>query len=260
MMSQAVVNSLDLSGQVALVTGASSGLGAHFAKVLSQAGASVVAAARRTERLDSLVAEILAGGGKAIAVAMDVNDSASVLAAFDQAEAKLGAVSILVNNAGVADPARFLDTSESSWDFVVDTNLKAVWRVSREASQRMIKANIKGSIINIASILGLQPSLNNSVYATAKAGVIQLTKSTALELWRKNIRVNALCPGYFETELNTDFFNSAKGVAYLEKMQPQRLGQMTELTMPLLMLASEAGSFINGVALPVDGGHLVQSL
>ncbi|WP_295872498.1 SDR family NAD(P)-dependent oxidoreductase [uncultured Zhongshania sp.] len=259
-MNDAVIKSLDLSGQFALVTGASSGLGAHFAQVLAQAGATVVAAARRVDRLESLVADIEAAGGKAMAVAMDVNDGSSVVAAFDQVQATLGTVTVVVNNAGVADPSRFVDSTEDKWDFTVDTNLKAVWRVSREASERMIKAGVGGSIINISSILGLQPSSNNTLYATAKAGVIQLTKNSAQELWRHNIRVNALCPGYFETEINTDFFQSEKGAQYLNKIPPRRLGQMDELTMPLLMLASSAGSFISGVALPVDGGHLLQSL
>jgi NAD(P)-dependent dehydrogenase (short-subunit alcohol dehydrogenase family) len=259
-MNTAVINSLDLTGRVALVTGASSGLGAHFAKVLAQAGASVVLGARRVDRLQALVTEIEGEGGKAIAVTMDVNNKASVVAAFDQAEAALGLIAIVVNNAGVAEPSRFVDSTEEQWDFVVDTNLRAVWRVSREASARMIKAGVSGSIVNIASIIGLQPSANNSLYATAKAGVVQLTKNSAQELWRSNIRVNALCPGYFETEINSDFFQSEKGRQYLAKIPPRRLGQMNELSMPLLLLASDAGSFLNGVALPVDGGHLVQSL
>jgi NAD(P)-dependent dehydrogenase (short-subunit alcohol dehydrogenase family) len=259
-MNTAIFSSLDLSGQVALVTGASSGLGAHFAMALAQAGATVVAAARRVDRLERLVTDISEAGGKAIAVAMDVNDADSVVAAFDQVEASVGTVSILINNAGVADPSRFMDSTEQQWDFTVDTNLKAVWRVSRDASERMIKTGVSGSIVNIASILGLQPSANNALYATAKAGVIQLTKNSAQELWRHNIRVNALCPGYFETEINADFFRSEKGSLYLKKIPPRRLGNMDELTMPLLMLASQAGSFITGVALPVDGGHLLQSL
>ncbi|CAA0090211.1 2-dehydro-3-deoxy-D-gluconate 5-dehydrogenase [Zhongshania aliphaticivorans] len=259
-MNKSVLNTLDLSGQIALVTGASSGLGAHFATVLAQFGATVVAAARRTERLEALVNNITQAGGKAIAVAMDVNDSESVKAAFNTAQAQVGSVSILINNAGVAEPSRFVDSTEDNWDFTVDTNLKAVWRVSREASERMIRSQVAGSIINIASILGLQPSANNALYATAKAGVVQLTKNSAQELWRHNIRVNALCPGYFETEINADFFKSDKGAQYLNKIPPRRLGQMDELTMPLLMLASSAGSFVTGVALPVDGGHLLQSL
>lgn len=259
-MSETLLDSLRLDGRIALVTGASSGFGAHFAKVLAQAGATVVLAARRVARLEALEAEISAVGGKAFAVTMDVTDPASVIAAFDRVEAELGVVDVLVNNAGVADPARFVDTTEDQWSFVVNTNLQAVWRVSKEAAQRLVAAEKPGSIINIASILGLQPGVNNSLYATAKAGVVQLTKNTAMELWRQGVRVNALCPGYFETEMNSEFFKSDKGLAYLNKTPPKRLGQMKELSIPLLMLASEAGSFMSGVALPVDGGHLVQSL
>lgn len=259
-MHDTLNNTLNLSGRVALVTGASSGLGAHFAQVLARAGATVIVAARRLERLDALANSIEQEGGRALAVTMDVNDAASIAAAFDQAEQAVGTITVLVNNAGVADPGPFSDSTEEQWDFIVDTNLKSVWRVSREASDRMLRAAVGGSIVNIASILGLRPGTNNSLYATAKAGVVQLTRNTALELWRHGIRVNALCPGYFETEINSDFFHSQKGREYLQKIPPRRVGQLDELTMPLLLLASDAGSFINGVALPVDGGHLVQSL
>ncbi len=259
-MTVARTSSFDLSGQVALVTGASSGLGAHFAKVLANAGAYVVLGARRVDRLEALVAEIERSGGRALATEMDVNDGGSVQAAFDAAQEAFGVVSVLINNAGVARPSRFLDGDEAAWDFTMDTNLKAVWRVSQEAAGRMVASRSKGSIVNVASILGLQPGLDQTFYATAKAGVVQLTKTIALELWRKNIRVNALCPGYFETEMNSDFFQSEKGAAYLKKIPPQRLGNLEELSGPLLLLASDAGSFMTGVALPVDGGHLLQSL
>lgn len=250
----------DLSGKVALVTGASSGLGEHFARVLAQAGAKVVVGARRIDRLDALVEAIKVDGGAAHAVAMDVTSSESVAAAFDTAEEAFGRVSIVVNNAGVAAPSRFLDGDESGWDFTMETNLKAVWRVSQEAARRLAAVGEGGSIVNVASILGLHPGRDHTFYATAKAGVVQLTKNTALELWRKNIRVNALCPGYFETEMNSDFFLSEKGVAYLKKIPPQRLGNLEELSGPLLLLASDAGSFMTGVALPVDGGHLLGAL
>ncbi len=254
------MDNFSLSGRVALVTGASSGLGEHFAKVLAQAGARVVVGARRVDRLHSLVNAITQSGGEALAAAMDVTDADSISAAFDAAETHFDTVDILVNNAGVAAPSRFLDGDEAGWDFTMDTNLKAVWRVAQEAARRLVKAQRGGSIINVASILGLQPGLDQTFYATAKAGVVQLTKTQALELWRKNIRVNALCPGYFETELNSDFFQTDKGKSYLNRIPPQRLGQLDELSGPLLLLASEGGSFMTGVALPVDGGHLLQSL
>ncbi len=251
----------NMSGRVALVTGASSGLGTHFAQVLADAGARVVVAARRTERLRELVDGIEASGGQAVAVTMDVTDAASVTRGFDEAEKAFGTVDVLINNAGVADARLFLKTDEESWDFVIDTNLKAAWRVAHEGAARMVKAQVPGNIVNVASMLGLGVQVGQSLYATSKAGVVQLTKSMALELMRYQIRVNALCPGYFETEMNRDYFASEKGQAYIAKSIPsKRLGQLPELSGPLLMLASEAGSFVNGVALPVDGGHLVHSL
>lgn len=250
----------ELKGRVALVTGASSGLGEHFARVLAQAGAKVVVGARRLVRLQALVADIRKRGGQAHAVAMDVTSASSIAAAFDSAQEMFGLVTVLVNNAGVASPSRFLEGEEEGWDFTMDTNLKAVWRVSQEAARRMVAAETGGSIVNVASILGLHPGLDQTFYATAKAAVVQLTKNTALELWRKGIRVNALCPGYFETEMNRDFFQSDKGKTYLKKIPPQRLGSLDELSAPLLLLASDAGSFMTGVALPVDGGHLLGTL
>lgn len=250
----------DVRGRVALVTGASSGLGAYFARVLAAAGARVIVGARRAERLDALVADIEAAGGSALAVTVDVTCNASVAAAFDAAEAAFGTVDLLVNNAGVAASKRFINTTEADWDYVVDTNLKAVWRVARLCVERLIAAQKPGVIVNIASMLGLHPALGESLYATAKAGVVQMTKAMAMELIRHDIRVNALCPGYFETEMNADYFASEKGRAYVQKIPPRRLGRLEELSGPLLLLASPAGSFINGVALPVDGGHLVMSL
>ena len=252
--------SFDLSGHIALVTGASSGFGEHFAKVLAGAGAKVVVGARRVERLQALVQQIEAAGGKALAVALDVNDKDSVSAAFDAAEAAFGTVDVLVNNAGVANTKRFIKTTEEDWDYVIDTNLKAVWRVARICTERLVAANKPGSIVNIASMLGLHPSFAESLYGVSKAGVVHLTQNMAMELMRNKIRVNALCPGYFETEMNSDFFATDKGREFIEKLPPKRLGELDELTAPLLLLASDAGSFINGVALPVDGGHLTMSL
>jgi len=252
---------LSLSGKTALVTGASSGLGWHFAKVLADAGASVVVAARRKERLDALVSDIEAAGGRALAVAMDVTDNESVIQGFDRAEATFGVVDVVVNNAGIGDPRKFLDMSESAWDTMMDINLKSAWRIGQEASQRLVKAGKSGSIINISSILGLRVGSQLSHYAVAKAGVVQLTKAMALELARYSIRVNGIAPGYFCTEMNEDFFATSQGQNYIKQAVPMgRLGDVEELSGPLLLLASDAGSFMTGSVINVDGGHLNNAL
>jgi len=250
----------DVTGKVALVTGASSGFGAHFAKLLATHGAKVVVAARRMDRLESLVNEINAAGGKALAAALDVTDEDSIKAAFDIAEASFGTVDIVSNNAGVADSKLAKDVTEESWDFVLDTNLKGVWMVAMEAAKRMIKAGKPGSIVNTASMLGLRVAVSQSTYATSKAGVIHLTKSLALEWSRKNIRVNALCPGYFLTEINEEFFSTGKGQEYITTTPARRTGKLEELSAPFMLLASEAGSFVNGVALPVDGANSIGNM
>jgi NAD(P)-dependent dehydrogenase (short-subunit alcohol dehydrogenase family) len=255
-----IENMFDLTGRTALITGASSGFGAHFGRTLAQAGARVILCARRVERLEQLVAEIAAGGGEAHAVAMDVTDVGSVADAFARIDEICSSVDILVNNAGVGEPHKFSATTEQDWDHFMETNLKSVWRVSRHCIDRMRAQGSGGSIVNIASILGLQTGIGLSLYATSKAGVVQLTKSMALELLPDGIRVNALCPGYFKTEMNEAFFATDKGVEFIRKTPARRWGELDEIAGPLLLLASDAGSFINGVALPVDGGHLVRSL
>ncbi|TVP90338.1 MAG: SDR family oxidoreductase [Pseudomonadaceae bacterium] len=250
-----------LKQQTALITGASSGLGAHFARVMAAAGAHVVLAARRAERLQALVDELQAQGHQALAVTMDVTDADSVEAGFSAAEQAFGRIDILVNNAGIGDPVKFLDMTEGNWRSMLDTNLDGAWRVAHRASVAMAKDGQGGSIINIASILGLRVGKALSHYAVAKAAVVQLTKAMALELASEKIRVNAIAPGYFRTEMNGDYFDTEHGQNYIRSKVPmRRLGQLDELSGPLLLLASQAGSFMTGSVLTVDGGHVNNSL
>jgi NAD(P)-dependent dehydrogenase (short-subunit alcohol dehydrogenase family) len=250
-----------LIGKTVLVTGASSGIGAHLARVASVAGARVVLGARRVERLQQLADEIRQTGGEAMAVALDVTDRDSVEAAFDAAQAAFGVVDVVLNNAGIGNGQRVLEISEADWRAMLSTNLDGVWRVAQCAAQRLAKAQRPGSIVNIASMLGLRVGTGYSHYCAAKAGVVQLSKSLALELARYQIRVNAIAPGYFKTEMNDEYFDSEKGQAYIRDTVPmRRLGSLQELEGPFLLLASEAGAFMTGAVLAVDGGHLVGSL
>lgn len=246
-----------LKDQVALVTGASSGLGLHFAGVLARAGAKVVVAARRVDRLKTLAAQIEAAGGVAVPVALDVTDPASVKAAFDAAEAAVGPVTVLVNNAGVTDPAFITRMSEKQWRGVLEVNLDGVFRVGQEGARRMVANGGGGSIVNIASIVGLGAIKTLGAYAASKAGVIALTRTMALELARDKIRVNAIAPGYIATELNDDFWDTDAGKRMIAHVPMRRLGRLEELDGPLLLLASEAGSFMTGTVVTVDGGHLL---
>ena len=253
---------IDLTGRTALVTGASSGLGRHFAGVLAKAGARVALAARRTDALAETKAAIEAAGGTALVVAMDVTDAGSVSAAVAQAWDGLGRIDILVNKAGVTATRPFLDMSEEEWDRVIDTNLTGCARVAREVARRMRDDGdgTGGSIVNIASILGMRVAGHVSSYIAAKGGLVHLTKAMALELARHGIRVNALCPGYVETELNADFFAGEAGKALVKRIPQRRLGRLADLDGPLLLLASDAGAYMTGSVLAADGGHLVSSL
>ena len=246
---------MKLSGKTALVTGASSGLGAHFTRILAEQGAEVTAAARRADRLQSLCAKIEGSGGTAQAAALDVTDPSSVAAVFEGRT-----FDIVVNNAGVTVDGQALKTTEDDWAHVIDTDLTGVFRVARAAGQRLVEAGKGGSIINIASILGIRVAGNLSAYATAKSGVVQMSRSLALEWARYGIRVNALCPGYIETDLNRDFFASDAGKALIKRVPQRRLGNMSDLDGPLLLLASDDGAFMTGTEVVVDGGHLVSSL
>jgi NAD(P)-dependent dehydrogenase (short-subunit alcohol dehydrogenase family) len=246
-----------LAGKTALVTGASSGFGRHFARVLAGAGSRVVLAARRLDVLKQLKAEIEAGGGQAAAVALDVTDPASVARGFAEAEAALGPITILVNNAGIPSNSFFTRTSEEEWRSVMSVNLDGVFRVGQEAARRMAANGVGGSIINIASLLGFGVIKGLSTYSATKAAVISLTKSMALELARDRIRVNALAPGYFATEFNDAYLASDPGKRMMARVPMGRAGAVEELDGPLLLLASDAGRFMTGSVVTVDGGHLL---
>ena len=251
---------ISLEGRSALITGASSGLGRAFADMLARAGAAVALAARRRDSLEEARQQIEAAGGRAIAVAIDVTNAGSVAAAVDDAAQWQGRLDILINNAGVTLTKPFLELSEAEWDQQVDTNLKGAFLVAQAAAKIMRQQASGGAIVNIASILGLRVAGQVAAYLTSKAGVVHLTKGMALELARHRIRVNALCPGYIETDLNRAFFASDIGSALIKRIPQRRLGQLSELEGPLLLLCSDAGSYMTGAVLAVDGGHLVSSL
>ncbi len=246
----------DLSGKTAFITGGSGSFGAHFARLLASAGAEVVVAARRVAVLEALVAEIIAAGGNARAVALDVTDGASIATAV----AVAGPIDILVNNAGIANTRPALDQTEADWDAIVGTNLKGCWMVATEVARGMAAQKSGGTIINIASILGLRQGGQVSPYAISKAGVIQMTKQLALELARHGIRVNAIAPGYVATDINRDFFATDAGRAVINRIPQRRLGTLDDLDGPLLLLASDASRGMTGSVLVVDGGHLVSPL
>lgn len=250
----------DIAGRHVLITGASSGIGKHFALELAARGASVTLAARRPSALAKVVDQIAEGGGVARAVVMDVHDEGSVRDAFDSAESASGAATILVNNAGVAGTQQALELPLQEFDSVLNTNLRGAWIVAKEAASRMVRSESPGSIINIASVLGTRVAGGVMPYAVSKAGLIHMTKSLALEWARYRIRVNALAPGYFETDLNTVFLQSGPGQDMKKRVPVRRFGQLDELIGPLLLLASDAGAYMTGSVIAVDGGHLVSSL
>jgi 3-oxoacyl-[acyl-carrier protein] reductase len=247
----------DLTGEVALITGASSGLGARFSKVLAAHGAGVILAARRIEQLKALQQEIGEQGGRASALELDVSDPRALLLAFDHAENQFGAVSCLINNAGIVKTGRALELSQEDWQSVLTINLDAVWLLSQEAGRRMVKARRAGTIINIASILGMRVAPGEAAYSVAKAGVIQMTRALALELARHNIRVNAIAPGYILSEMTEDYLKSAKGEAMIKSIPQRRYGEPSDLDGTLLLLASsKASGFMTGSTIVVDGGHM----
>ena len=250
-------NPFDLSGKVALVTGASSGLGKHFAKTLSSNGAITILAARRVEEMEKLQSEL---ENDSFIINLDVTSKESVNSLKDEIENTIGRLDIVINNAGISDPVRFKDISEDSWLSILETNLNGAFRIAKMATDIMLKNKDGGNIINIASILADRVGLNLASYASAKAALVQLTKSMALELARSNIRVNALAPGYILTEINQDFFDTEEGQEYISKIPMKRLGLESELDGALLLLASDASSFMTGSVITVDGGHVINPL
>lgn len=250
----------DLNGKIALVTGAFSGLGRDFAQVLGVAGASVILAGRKMAEGQKLAEELRQIGISAYAVSMNVADPASVDAAMADMIDAVGVPDILVNNAGITQTKPFLDLEERDWTDIIDVNLNGAWRVAQRSARAMQQAGKGGSIINIASILGLRVAQQLPAYAASKAAVIQLTSAMALELARYKIRVNALAPGYVETPLNQDFFATEPGLALIKRIPQRRLGQSSELAGPLLLLASQASSNMTGSVLVVDGGHSINGL
>lgn len=249
-----------LTGKVAFVTGASSGLGRHFARVLAGAGAAVALAARRKDKLDDLARELANAGAKSFPVAMDVTDGRTIEAAFSAAEKALGPVTVLINNAGTVAGKPALAQTEADWDAVIDTNLKGAFAVAQAAARHMIASGKGGAVVNIASILGLRVAGNVAPYAISKAGIVQMTKSLALEWARHSIRVNAVAPGYIETDLNRDFLASEPGQALMARVPQRRFGRPDDLDGALLLLASDASAYMTGSIVAVDGGHLVSSL
>ena len=251
-----MVDLLSLKGKTALVTGASGGLGAHFAAVLARAGAQVIITARRKDALANVADGINAAGGRCTTTALDVTNLGN-LAAVEQF---LAPVDILVNNAGIAIDKPILDQTESDWDTVMDTNVKGMFLLSQAFARALKSRKARGSIINIASVLGVRQGAGAISYCVSKAAVIQLTKVAALELARYDVRVNAIAPGYLISDINRSFWDTAAGDALIKRIPQRRLGKPEDLDGPLLLLASDASFYITGSVITVDGGHLVSGL
>ena len=256
----ALHNPLRMDGRIALVTGAAGGLGREFSRYLLDAGATLVVSGRRHETLKALQESFPEHADRIHVVPMDVTDESSVIAAFDAIADDIGVADIVVSNAGVATTSKAFDLNMASWSQVIDTNLTGSWLVASEAARRLSAIGRPGSIIMISSILGHRVAGQVAAYAAAKAGLEQLTRALALEWARHSIRVNALAPGYVETDLNRDFFATEPGQAMIRRIPQRRLGQPKDLAGPLLFLASQLSDYMTGATLVVDGGHLQSSL
>ena len=252
--------SFDLMGEVALVTGASSGIGRQLAELLAAAGAKVALAARRIDRLTEVARDIAAVGGESLPISLDVTRSDSVTAAVAKAEAELGPLTILVNNAGVVVSKPLFEHTEADWDYVVDTNLKGAWLAAREFAHHLVGLKRPGRIINISSVLASHTIGRVPAYCAAKAGLTHLTHVLAMELARHGILVNALAPGYVETDFNRAFFRTEPGKALISRIPLKRLGQTEDLDGALLFLASPASAYVTGAVISVDGGHGVAAI
>ena len=259
-MTASMTERFSLKGRVVLITGASTGLGQHFAETLASAGARVAVAARRADKLAATVEHIRASGGEAVALTLDVTQFSSVKACLDALNAEWGAPDVVINNAGVTVTRSLLEQTEEDWDQIMATNLKGAWLVATEAARRMVAADKGGAIVNVASILGERVAGGVAPYAISKAGVVQATKAMALELARHQIRVNALLPGYVITDLNRDFLQSEVGDKLRMRIPSRRFLELSDLDGPMLLLASDAGAAMTGTCLAVDAGHLVSSL
>jgi len=249
-----------LSGKRVLVTGASSGLGQHFARTLAQAGASVAVGARRIDRLKALVTDIHSSGGVAEAFHLDVADRKSVISCVDAIYERLGGIDILVNNAGISDTKAVLEYTDSDWDAIVQTNLKGAWITAQEVARRLIDAKRGGSIINVTSILANRTAGGVGPYCAAKAGLSHLTRSMALELARHDIRINALAPGYVMTEINSGFLESDAGERLKKRIPMRRFCNLEDLDGALILLASDASRAMTGSEIVVDNGHACSGL
>lgn len=250
----------DLKGKRVLVTGASSGLGAHFVALLAGQGAHVAAAARRMERLEELAQGCAALPGKVVPLALDVASVTATQAGVAEAARLLGGLDVLVNNAGIGETEAALSLTEAQWDAQLDVNLKGCFFAAQAAARIMMTQEGGGAIVNIASILGERVMTRVAAYAISKAGLIQMTKALALEWARHGIRVNALAPGYVVTDINRDFFASEAGEALTKRIPARRIGDPGDLDGPLLLLCAEAGRHMTGAVVAVDGGHLVSGL